>query len=291
MINKFPVIGILSQINPVHKYNYISYAYNKWLLSYGCYTIYININLSDDELTKIFYETDGLLIPGGDEYPYENVRTYKVSILFLNLAMEHGNYPILGICMGLQFMLTYFSNENWDEIKTIVHNYGTSDKLNLTLDKLENNIISLLPKKYCKKKLLNLNHKHAIICEKFYKNKILTEKFCILSTTKTKDIKHEFVSSIQNKEYPFFGLQWHPEKTNYEWSKLQIINRDPESNIISNIIGNFFVEYCKYTNSFTSKALLDKYNIHKLKQHITDPLKIKDIINYDEPLIIYIISL
>jgi hypothetical protein len=57
------------------------------------------------------------------------------------------------------------------------------------------------------------------------------------------------------------------------------------------VIGNFFVEYCKYTNSFTSKALLDNYNIHKLKQHIIDPTKIKDIINYDKPLIIYIISL
>ena len=289
MINNFPVIGILSQIHPILKHKYVSYAFNKWLISFGCYTVYIDIHLSDEDLTKIFNEIDGLLIPGGDEYPYDNVRTYTVSTLFIKLAIKHGNYPILGICMGLQFMLTYFSNEHWDNFKTIVHNYGVSSNLNVNLNYLENNIISLFPKKYNLKHIFNLNHKHAIIFEKFNKNIILKDKFCVLSTTKTKDSKYEFISSIQCKQYPFFGLQWHPEKTNYEWSKFQKINREPESIIISNIIGSFFVEYCKYTKNITSKTLFDKYNIHNLQQQINDNITLTNTINYDGPLVIYII--
>jgi gamma-glutamyl hydrolase len=28
-----------------------------------------------------------------------------------------------------------------------------------------------------------------------------------------------YISTVEAKEYPILGLQWHPEKNNFEWTK------------------------------------------------------------------------
>ena len=96
---------------------------------------------------------------------------------------------------------------------------------------------------------------------------------------------------MEGKKYPFFGLQWHPEKSNYEWSPLQNINREPMSVIVGNIIGNFFVEYCRHTNAITSQTVFDKYNINKLGQYQMvneNSHNLGEV--YDDPLYVYILE-
>lgn len=38
----------------------------------------------------------------------------------------------------------------------------------------------------------------------------------ILSTNKDRD-SAEFVSTIESRRYSFYGVQWHPEKNNFEY--------------------------------------------------------------------------
>jgi gamma-glutamyl hydrolase len=260
------------------------------LQSYGCHIIYIDPRLNIDELKLIFNQTDGFLIPGGDEFPYDDNITYNASKIFFELAIQHRNYPILGICMGLHFMINYFSKENWDSIKTIVNNTGTQSKLLLQANKIENSILKYIPIDYYNYNFFNLNHNHAISYDYFNKNRNLNKNFNVLTISKCKENKYTFVSTIQSKIYPFFGFQWHPEKAHYEWSPFQNINRDPQSVIVGNIVSSFFIEYCILTNSITEHILMSKYDINNLKTEIFASSEYQKNENYDDPLVIYVLD-
>jgi hypothetical protein len=50
----------------------------------------------------------------------------------------------------------------------------------------------------------------------------------------------EFISSFEHKKYPFYGVQFHPEKNAFEW-KLQSIPHSAESILVEQFYGNFVV--------------------------------------------------
>ena len=43
-------------------------------------------------------------------------------------------------------------------------------------------------------------------------------------------------------DYPFYGVQWHPEKNNFEWSLNENIPHSDHATVISQTAANFFVQ-------------------------------------------------
>lgn len=43
------------------------------------------------------------------------------------------------------------------------------------------------------------------------------------------------------KGYPFYGVQWHPEKSGFEWSTKESINHSQHAVVIMQMAANFFV--------------------------------------------------
>jgi len=56
----------------------------------------------------------------------------------------------------------------------------------------------------------------------------LKEFFEILSISLDHNNK-EFISAIEAKEYPFYGIQFHPEKNAYEWKSHLDVNHSLKS--------------------------------------------------------------
>jgi anthranilate/para-aminobenzoate synthase component II len=72
----------------------------------------------------------------------------------------------------------------------------------------------------------------------------IADEWCVLSVTSYKDI--EFVSSIEHKVYPFFGVQFHPEKNAFEW-KIESIPHSADAVLAEQFYGNFFVNEGMFT--------------------------------------------
>ena len=70
-------------------------------------------------------------------------------------------------------------------------------------------------------------HNEGISVEKFYANSDLSSENEILATAKSQN-GEQFVAIIQSKIYPFFGMQFHPEKNSWEkrFKKYFKLNRD-----------------------------------------------------------------
>jgi gamma-glutamyl hydrolase len=286
MFNGYPVIGILAAYNNKIKKLKIDYSVVKWLKNQGCYIIYVSPRLDKNTIIDIFNNIDGLLIPGGEDDPENTNRTYQCAKILINLAYEHGNFPIIGICMGLQYLLTYYSNDTWDNIKTYIKQNNQPNYLISNSD-LSNSILHEISTDKLLNKNFFFNHNYNINIETYESNQNLSDKFKVLTTTIYNN--NTFLSTIQGKTRPFFGLAWHPEKPNFEWVNHQKIIRTPESIVIGNSISNFFIEYCKLTNHITDQSILTQFDIEEKSQYVFETANPDDS-EYDEPILVYIIE-
>ena len=86
-------------------------------------------------------------------------------------------------------------------------------------------------------------------------------KFYKILSTNTDRNRKEFVSSIEGVallkflvlfslaiNYPFYGVQWHPEKNVFEWSNHEDINHTFHAILIAQTVANFFVQESRKSN-------------------------------------------
>lgn len=73
----------------------------------------------------------------------------------------------------------------------------------------------------------------------------------------------EFISTIEHKHYPFYGVQFHPEKNLYEWVRNKNISHTANSIYASQYFAQFFVsEARKSDHHFEDSKTEDQYVIY-----------------------------
>lgn len=95
--------------------------------------------------------------------------------------------------------------------------------------------------------------------------------------TTNKDINNlNFISTIEAKNYPFVGLQFHPEKNAYEWE-----NKDPHSSSAiysARYFYDWFVNECrKNHHKYLNKSTLESELIYNYP--VTYVSKLKSVYN------------
>ena len=52
-----------------------------------------------------------------------------------------------------------------------------------------------------------------------------------------------FLSSFYalGRDYPFYGVQWHPEKNSFEWTSAEGINHSKQAVLVTQYVADFFV--------------------------------------------------
>lgn len=80
----------------------------------------------------------------------------------------------------------------------------------------------------------------------------------------------EFISSIEHKHYPFYGIQFHPEKNLYEWVRNKNISHTTNAVFASQYFAEFFVsESRKSDHHFANATVEDQYVIYNYPAEFT----------------------
>jgi gamma-glutamyl hydrolase len=80
----------------------------------------------------------------------------------------------------------------------------------------------------------------------------------------------EFISSIEHRRYPFYGVQFHPEKNLYEWVRNKNISHSFHAIKASQYFAEFFVnEARKSEHHFKDSKSEDKYVIYNYAAQFT----------------------
>jgi gamma-glutamyl hydrolase len=201
--------------------SHIMKSYVDWLQQFNIEVIVIPYNTSDHEY--YFRHIHGLLFQGGEtEYVLQNKTYMSCCKIFFDLAINANNngeyFPIWGVCFGFEVLLSLVGNINkFSEYYD--HGYKP-----LIITKKNSRLFSWFNKSYLYY-LENAdstlqNHEFGISPSEFRGNKNLVKFYNICSSC-IDEYGKEYVSSIEAKKYPFYGIIWHPErqKTSYFFSE------------------------------------------------------------------------
>jgi gamma-glutamyl hydrolase len=285
------VIGIMTV--PLSKYtrlkvnrrtyfdSYIANSYVKWLEQSGAQVVPIPFNWSRAKIKKTLKQVNGVLFPGGDidrdtKLDFRRyVKCYKQIFEYAIAENDNGNFfPLWGTCLGFEFLCmmpydpeTILANYH-DNLDFIILDKVASRDQNLHFNLYKNSKIPIPNWRVLAKGVkLHFNHSYGFLLNKKTLN-VVSNYLNIISTNKDKNNKR-FISTIKFKKYPFWGTQWHPEKSAYEFSKPSVLH-DMKSIVFGRVWSDFFIKECeKNTNTLIDKKLLIYYktlhNPHKLK--------------------------
>tara|TARA_B100000575_G_scaffold294519_1_gene311031 strand:+ start:3424 stop:4425 length:1002 start_codon:yes stop_codon:yes gene_type:complete len=269
---KNTVIGMITvPLSPGKKYfqvcgdSYISTAHVLWLQDAGLEVI--PIPYTTDKHEWYFNQINGLYLPSGGAFAMTQLDYYNCCKKFLNLSIEankKGDYfPIWGGCMGMQQMMIIADGN--DNINNFLEKFDSFNNLNLPLlftnEGINSRIMGIstaknkTEKSYNEQFLLYLmsndvtlnNHMLGLSPHKFKQSHNLNKSYKIVSYNFDRQGK-KFISTIEHKKYPFYGVQWHPERA-----------RDMD------FFSVFFAKEAqknKHVSKFTKKDKLQRKKIH-----------------------------
>jgi gamma-glutamyl hydrolase len=221
------IVGIITvPLSPGRRYykvcgdSYISTAHINWLKRAGLGILAIPYDTKKHE--DYFKLINGLYLPSGGVFASNSQDYYDCCKKFIQLSIKANDdgdhFPVWGGCMGMQQMM--IMSDGNDDLDNFLQKFDSFKDYNIPLiitnKGYKSTLLKNAPPKFINKLLLNdstlNNHMMGVSPSKFKRSKLLNSMYFIVSNNYDRQGKM-FVSTIEGRFYPFFGVQWHPERS------------------------------------------------------------------------------
>jgi gamma-glutamyl hydrolase len=266
-----PVIGVVS--HPVDEERgqgppcfgeceELNTAYSKFLESGGARVVRIPYSCSLDEMDALMGQINGLFFPGGEDRAVSSSLRHALSKA---IAMNDGGdfFPVWGTCLGMEWLVQVFADE--DDVLSQFNANNISLPLDFTPDAASSRMFADMPKDIMTKlseEPITMNSHHRGIDPLTFRERPGLDAFDILATAVDRD-GLEFVAAMESRSYPFYGIQWHPEKSVYEFGvdeetgqPYEAINHSRDAIAAAFHVAQFFVGEARKSRHKTEKRSL-----------------------------------
>jgi len=187
--------------------SHIIKQYVDWFEERGIRVIPIPFDTTQPEL--YFEMTNGLFLPGTDKgYDIKNKALMLTIRRFIELSTTD-YYPIWGTCFGFQLIIQALGGT------LAKHPANGLSAIHLTAEGRESTMMkgfSASYLKYLEERPSTLQyHDYGISTYSFLSNAVLRKWFRVLATAVDEEGK-EYVTAIEGKRFPIYGVQSHPER-------------------------------------------------------------------------------
>lgn len=201
-----------------------------------------------------------VLLPGGATFFNQSRGYAEAAGHIYDIAMkinDKGNYfPLWGTCLGFEVIL-YVSNNNTEyrddcasSSQSLPLEFTVGYETSRLFQNAPANIINILKNE-------NVTPNFHMYCATI--DGLATSG--LNKTWKVLSVNHdwnglEFVSTIEHVKYPFYGVQFHPEKNLYEFVKNKNISHTADAVSYAQYFADFFLsEARKSTNNFPNSTI------------------------------------
>ncbi|KAA8593593.1 hypothetical protein FQN60_009709 [Etheostoma spectabile] len=170
-------------------------------------------------------------------------------------ANDAGDYfPIWGTCQGFQQLSVLTANKN---LLTLTDTKAVALPLTLTPAAQSSRLFRSFPKdllqSLAEENITSNFHSWSLSIQNYSRNTKLKRFYKVLSTNN--DGKKEFISTMEAYRYPLYAVQWHPEKSPFEWIDKPGMSHSTTAVRASFYTASFFVsEAMKNQHHFSSAA-------------------------------------
>jgi len=202
------------------------YVYFLYLAGLDVYPI--PTNATREDLKVILSKVNGVMLPGGMSSivnPDPNDPTKLVFSMYtktVKMIMEEAKaindsgeyFPVFGICLGFEAMLAAEADDP-EAVEKKHEGLGYNAKLIYCVKRDDSKFLSAFSPELIdnmgKEEATHNWHEFMISVEKFNANHNLSKTYRILSLSDSMKGSFSFVSMIEGINYPFYGVQYHPE--------------------------------------------------------------------------------
>jgi len=246
--------------------------YVKWLEQGGARVAVIRFDETQDNLKQLFSSINGLLFTGGEISLNFSTQYVKTANYLYSLAIEanqNGDYfPVWGTCLGFELLNILTSQDENVLSEGVFDSDGLSLALNMTPkaetsrmfgnELIPSTVIKILTTQNVTENL----HHSGVTPANFTANEKLNSFYNILSTNRDREGK-EFVSTMEGKNLPVYGTQWHPERPQFEWEPNIGLDHSLDAVYAMQYVSNFFIQESRKSNhSFANQNEEDKVLIY-----------------------------
>ncbi|XP_057297028.1 gamma-glutamyl hydrolase-like [Hydractinia symbiolongicarpus] len=287
-VNERPIVGVavmeitdedLVQIYPalVGKH-YVPASYVKLIEMTGARVVPISPLMSNETVEYIFNSVNGLLFPGAGNNLSDTGYFYLTKKLF-QLSMKANKagvvFPLMGICRGFQALVVHVEGNQKPLIVTDSFDLATTVRWDVE-ELRKHSFLSAMPKKMIrdseKDPITAHFHQFSVTPKSFKHSSKLNSFFRVLATSSDRK-GTEFVSAVQAKKFPFYGIQFHPEKTMFEWATTINIPHSPQAIRLGQFVANSFMDNVRRNKrSFGNSSIERKYLMEQYELMRTDDL-------------------
>ncbi|KAF6035212.1 GGH1 [Bugula neritina] len=158
------------------------------------------------------------------------------------------HFPIMAICLGMEEMTTWTFKPRQIVASSCPGAENISLPLHFTKNASSSRLLGNLPSNIAQylttENVTANNHKNCVYMKTYFFLPQLNQFYNVL-TTNLDGNGVEYASTIEAKSYPFFGLQWHPEKPNFFHHLNMAYNRSLHAILIGQHFSNVLVEQAK----------------------------------------------
>lgn len=198
------------------------------------------------------FTPSSVIFPGGGLWFNTTLGYAEAGKYIYDYAIElnqRGDYfPIWGTCLGFE-LLGYLSAKNI-EIRADCKSQKVSLPLEFKADFQTSRMFKQCPSEVIeilRTKPVTPNFHNYCITEKNLTAFGLADQWQVMSVNNDNQAAApvQFISTMEHRKYPFYGVQFHPEKVLYEWVENYNISHMAEAAQASQYFARFFVEECR----------------------------------------------
>ncbi|CAH0694164.1 unnamed protein product [Spodoptera exigua] len=287
VVNDRPIIGVLSQEQSMYlhtKYpeeNYTSYiaaSYVKDVEASGARVVPILIGKDRSYYEDLMGKLNGVLFPGGATYFNQSNGYADAGQHIYEIAQkinDAGDYfPIFGTCLGFELLIIIASGRGEPENRIRCYSYSNIP-LNFTDDYRTSKMFKEAPEdilELLENEDVTVNAHQFCIIDENLKSHNLTQDWRVTSHSYD-DYGVKFIATVEHTRYPFYGVQFHPEKSSFEWKLSKNYPHSINAVKSNRYFMDFFVKECrKNMHSFKNQAEENAYVIYNYEPHFTGVL-------------------